>query len=243
MHLRSVVSARHRSQKGAEGSRGHRTEPLRRSQKAAARRQDEGCTGQPGHRLGPGTADHGQGRKSYAALPGKLVRAQRQSRAERPGNQEPTSRLRQWGVGLPERDVRIQLERDLDVQAGDARSRRTRPAGTAAGNLEVRRRAALRGGARQPDHHRAVHRLHRQPRRDRPDDRLADLRWLHAHLRSEPRRRASVRGAADQARTDLPVPGVGDARQDSAQTGPDRRARGLPRGVPVPARLLPRAGG
>ena len=74
-----------------------------------------------------------------------------------------------------------------------------------------------------------------------PTTGLADIGRLHAHLCAEPRRRAPVRRAADQARTDLPVAGVRDARQDRAQTGSRRGARRLLDRVPVPAHLLPRA--
>ena len=68
------------------------------------------------------------------------------------------------------------------------------------------------------------------------DHRLADLRRLHDHLGAEPRQRAAVRRAADQAGTDLQLAGLGDARQNGARTGPDRGARRLRGGVPVPAR-------
>ena len=87
----------------------------------------------------------------------------------------------------------------------------------------------------------AVDRLHQVPRRHRRLDRLADLRRLHDHLRPGPRQRAAVGRAADQARTDLQLAGLGDARQNGAQPGPDRRPRGLRGRVPVPAALLPRA--
>ena len=65
-----------------------------------------------------------------------------------------------------------------------------------------RGRAALRDRARQPDHHRAVDRLHEVPGRDRRFHRLADSRRIHDQLGPEPRERATVRSAADQ-------PGVG----------------------------------
>ena len=65
-----------------------------------------------------------------------------------------------------------------------------------------------------------VDRLHAVPRRDRRLHRLADLRRLHDHLRAEPRQRAPVRRAADQAEADLALAGLGDARQTGARTGP-----------------------
>ena len=63
-----------------------------------------------------------------------------------------------------------------------------------------------------------VDRLHPVPRRDRRLQRLGDLRRLHDHLRAEPRRRAAVRRAADQAGADLPLAGLGDARQNRRST-------------------------
>ena len=73
-------------------------------------------------------------------------------------------------------------------------------------------------------------------------DGLADLRRLHDLLGAGTRAGAAVGRAADQARTDLQLAGLGDARQNGAQPGPRRAARRLRRRLPVPAVLLPRAG-
>ena len=55
--------------------------------------------------------------------------------------------------------------------------------------------------------------------------RLADLRRLHDQVRPGPGQPAEDRRAADQARADLVVAGLGDARQAGAAPGPDRRHR------------------
>ncbi len=144
-------------------------------------------------------------------------------------------------TGQPERHLRLHLARQGRLRTGHQGNRPPRPGSPAPGVSKEAGDAALRGRARRPADHGAVDRLHQVPGRDRRLHRLADLRRLHDHLRPEPRQRAAVRRAADQAGADLPLAGLGDARQTGAQPGPDRRPRGLRGGVPVPAALLPRA--
>ncbi len=74
--------------------------------------------------------------------------------------------------------------------------------------------AALRDRARRTGDHRAADRLHAVPERHRREQRLGDHRRLHAHLRAEPRRRAAVGRAADQAGTDRQIAGLRDTRQN-----------------------------
>ena len=87
-----------------------------------------------------------------------------------------------------------------------------------------------------------VHRLPAEPGRHR---RRATARRSRAASRSSRAQDLAEppedRRAADQARADLAVAGLGDARQAGAAPGPDRRPRRLRRRRAVPARLLPRA--
>ena len=82
----------------------------------------------------------------------------------------------------------------------------------------------------------------REPGRHR---RRATARRSRAASRSSqrpgPREPAQDRRAADQAQADLPVAGLGDARQAGAAPGPDRGHRRPRRRGALPAPLLPRA--
>ena len=101
--------------------------------------------------------------------------------------------------------------------------------------------APLRDRARRRAGLDAVHQLAREPGRHRRRDRRPDLRRLHRHDRAEPRELPQDRRAADPARADQPLAGLGHARQAGAQPGPHGRARGLRDRRALPARLLPRA--
>ena len=140
------------------------------------------------------------------------------------------------GTGQPNVTFGFTSHGKSGVRTGHQENRPTRPGSPAAGRRQGSGAAALRGRARRPADHRAVDRLHEVPGRDRRVDRLGDLRRLHDHDRAEPRERAAVRRAADQARADLALAGLGDARQTGAQAGPDRGPRRLRDRLPVPAR-------
>ena len=92
--------------------------------------------------------------------------------------------------------------------------------------------AALRDRARQRARLGAVHQLPREPGRHRRLDRRPDLRRLHDHERAGPGEDPQDRRAADQARADLALAGLGHARQAGARPGPHRRHRGLRRSSP-----------
>ena len=87
--------------------------------------------------------------------------------------------------------------------------------------------AALRDRARQRARLDAVHQLPREPGRHRRLDRRPDLRRLHDPERAGPREDPQDRRAADAARADLALAGLGDARQAGARPGPDGGHRRL----------------
>ena len=76
---------------------------------------------------------------------------------------------------------------------------------------------------------RAVHQLPGEPGRHRRLDRRADLRRLHDPVGPGPGEDPPDRRAADQARADLALAGVGQPRRPGAGPGPDRGHRRLRR--------------
>ena len=244
LHLRQLVPARHRRTKRCCAGPRKPNRTLRRRLQTAARRQARRPV-----RVNPGTVlvqaragrkRHGQGHRRLAQ---QLVRAQRRSGAERRGHQEPAAELRRRRGGPASPNVTFgftshgkSVSNRSPRKSPTAARKRSCPASTKEEALQ--HFAVVLDGQLITV---AVDRLHQVPGRDRRHHRLGDLRRLHDHLGPEPRQRAAVRRAADQAGTDLPLAGLGDARQTGAQPGPDRGPRGLRGRVPVPAALLPRA--
>ena len=87
--------------------------------------------------------------------------------------------------------------------------------------------AALRDRARQRAGLGPVHRLQREPGRDRRLERRADLRLVHDRLGAGPGEDPRDRRAADPPRADLALAGLRLARPAGARPGPRRRARGF----------------
>ncbi len=159
---------------------------------------------------------------------GPLLRPQGQPGAERHRHQEPRAELRQrpGGERPAQRHVRLHGQ-------GRGRSGRTRRAQIA----QRARSRSRRAGARQASfQHFAIVldnelisvpyiSCKRQPGRHRRPDGSRDLGRLHDRLGAGPGQPAQDRRAADQARADLAVAGLGHAGQAGARPGPDRGHR------------------
>ena len=174
----------------------------------------------------------------------QLLRAQRRPGADRQRHHAPAAGLRRrlGGTGQPNVNFGFTGHGKKRLRSGHQEDRPPRPGSAAAGRRQGSGTAALRGRARRPADHDAVDRLHAVPGRDR---RLATAREISGGFTI-----ASAQELAEELQSgalpirldpDLALAGLGDARQTGAQPGPGRRPRGLPRGVPVPDRLLPRA--
>ena len=252
LHLRQLVSARHRARKDAVRRRqidlpapGNRTEPVRRRLQTARGLKAEGGARQPGHRARagpPGGIGRRQGHASRARTAGTCSTTNRCSNGADITNPQQSFDEGAGGTGRAERDVRLHLPRAGRLPTRHQGNRPSRPGSPAAGREPRSGAAALRDRARRPADHGAVDRLHAVPGRDRRLHRLADLRRVHAHLRAGTRQRAAVRARCRSAGTDLQLAGLGDARQNGARTRASSRALiGLRGRVPVPAAVLPRA--
>ena len=187
---------------------------------------------------------------------GRAARRPRRADAGRAGTSSPTTR-RSRGTDIKN------PEQNFDQPAGNG-SRSSRSTSRDDGRdvwQEVTREIAQRGAdKRSPARHAGrgsqhfaivldnelisapYHRLPREPGRHRRLQRLADPGRLHDPVRPGPREPAQDRRPADQARADLALAGLGDARPAGARPGPDRRRWRLRHRRALPARLLPRAG-
>ena len=159
--------------------------------------------------------------------------------ARRHGHQEPGAELRPAGRRRPDRHLRLHRQGPQGVPDDHREDRPARRRQLAAGRRPAAGLPALRDRARRRAGLGAVHQLQREPGRHRRLDRRPDLRRLHDPDGAGPGEDPPDRRAADQARADLALAGVGLARRPGAGPGPDRGHRRLRHRRALPDRLLP----
>ena len=189
-----------------------------------------------------GAPDEAPTARSPNERPDSWLRAQRQPGAARHRHQEPGAELRRrrGGTGAPIVTFKFTGNGKTRSSRRHARDRPARPGSAAAGR---RPGTALQHFAVVLDDE-LISAPYIDYRRTRTASTAATARRSRAASRSRSRRTSracSRRRAADQARADLAVAGVGDARQAGAAPGPDRGPRRLRVVVLFLLALLPRA--
>ena len=159
-------------------------------------------------------------RQGHRRQPEQLLRPQRQPGAQRQRHHQPAAGYRPKAAA---RAPNVTFGFTSHGQAcSSAVTKEIAQRGQEAqlpGVTKPKRRAALRDRAGRTSSSPCPRSTTPQyPERDRRHQRLGDHRRLHARLRAEPRQRAAVRRAADPPGADLPLAGLGDARQDRRST-------------------------